>query len=128
MVDFPVALLQHNNRLYMQIPYQAVSWTTFLLVFDNMFWVVLLIVTLGLSVVLYALLLLAKRDRTTTFGLCFATVYCSFLSLSIPVEAKRVPSRCLVLTVCLAGALTFWSYNAGLVSLLTVEHFIWPIR
>ena len=50
------------------------------------------------------------------------------MSLSIPVEARRIPSRCLILTVCLYGAFIYWSYNAGLVSLLTVENFHWPIK
>lgn len=50
------------------------------------------------------------------------------MSLSIPVEARRMPSRVLIFTVCLYGAFIYWSYNAGLVSLLTVENFYWPIK
>ena len=50
------------------------------------------------------------------------------MSLSIPVEAKRLPSRCLVFTTCLFGAFIFWTYNAGLVSHLTVDKIEWPIK
>jgi hypothetical protein len=40
----------------------------------------------------------------------------------------RLTTRILVMAICLFGALNFWSYNAGLVSLLTVEVFNVPIN
>ena len=50
------------------------------------------------------------------------------MALEIPVDPNRVPGRTLTFTVCISGALIFWSYNAGLVSLLTVDNIQFPIK
>lgn len=39
-----------------------------------------------------------------------------------------VPGRILVFSVCICGAIVFWGYNAGLVSMLTVDHIVFPIK
>ena len=67
-------------------------------------------------------------ETTINFGTSIATVFLSFMALEIPVEPNRVPGRALVLTVCISGALVFWSYNAGLVSLLTVDNIQFPVK
>ena len=38
------------------------------------------------------------------------------------------PGRTLVLSVTLSGAIVFWAYNAGLVSLLTIDNIVFPIK
>ena len=34
----------------------------------------------------------------------------------------------MVLSVTLSGAIVFWAYNAGLVSLLTIDNIVFPIK
>ena len=123
-----MGIFYQMNRLFMQLPRQAVSWVTFLNVFDNLFWLTLLAITVALTLIFYIIFLFVNKEETITIGTSFATVYLSLMALSIPVEGRRLPSRCLILSVSLTGALVYWAYNAGLVSLLTVEHFNLPVR
>jgi len=56
-----------------------------------------------------------------------AIVFYSFLALDIPIKPRGVPRRILIFSVCLTGALLYWSYSACLVSFLTAEKIIFPI-
>jgi hypothetical protein len=60
-------------------------------------------------------------------GLISATVFLSIIVQSIPIDPKRIPGKVFIFTLCMTGALIFYSYNAGLVSLLSVETFWYPI-
>lgn len=44
-------------------------------VFDDYFWLALCGLSMALTVILYVLLLYAKRDTTVSYGSCFATVF-----------------------------------------------------
>ena len=57
-----------------------------------------------------------------------STVGLTLIGYSLYVTPNRVASRILILNVCITGAVAFWSYNAGLVSVLTVETFEYPIQ
>jgi hypothetical protein len=57
-----------------------------------------------------------------------ATVFYSFIAQDISTEPSSVSGRILVLSVCITGAVLFWSYSAGLVSFLTVEKYEYPIK
>ncbi len=57
-----------------------------------------------------------------------STVFYSFIGLDIPVEPKQISGRILCLSICLTGAILFWSYSAGLVSFLTFEKYNFPIK
>jgi len=56
-----------------------------------------------------------------------ATVSFSSLALDIPVKPIGIPRRILIFSVCLTGALLYWSYCACLVSFLTAEKVVFPI-
>jgi hypothetical protein len=56
-----------------------------------------------------------------------ATVFFSFLALEIPIKPSGIPRKIVILSVCLTGALLYWSYCACLVSFLTAEKIIFPI-
>ena len=57
-----------------------------------------------------------------------ATVFYSFIGLDIPINPIKTSNRILVMSICLTGGLLFWSYSAGLVSVLTIEKFDYPIK
>ena len=57
-----------------------------------------------------------------------ATAFYSLLGLGIPSKPRNSSGRILCLSVCLTGAVLFWSYSAGLVSYLTVETYDLPIN
>jgi hypothetical protein len=57
-----------------------------------------------------------------------AIIYCSFLGQGIPSVTKGLSGRILTFSICLTGALFFWSYSAGLVSFLTIEKFEFPVQ
>ena len=48
--------------------------------------------------------------------------------MEIPIQPSQLPGRILVLTVCLCGSLIFEAYNAGLISFLTTETYVFPIK
>ena len=56
------------------------------------------------------------------------TVFYSLLGLGIPSSPMQSSGRILCLSICITGAIIFWSYSAGLVSCLTVEKFDFPIN
>ena len=56
------------------------------------------------------------------------TVFYSLLGLGIPSRPKQSSGRILCLSICITGAVIFWSYSAGLVSCLTVETYDLPIQ
>ena len=58
----------------------------------------------------------------------FTTTFFSILGLGIPSKPRNGSGRILVLSICLTGAVVFWSYSAGLVSFLTVEKYEFPIK
>ena len=112
----------------MKKPRRSVSWTTFTDAFAFDFWGVLGLCFITLSILFYVIFLFVNGETTINFGTSIATVFLSFVALEIPVDPNRVPGRILVITVCLTGALIFWSYNAGLVSLLTVDNIQFPVK
>ena len=129
VVDFTVGLYIASARMWMMIPKRSFSWTTFVAVFADDYWIGLCSVTAGLSVVFFIIFLFINSETTIDAGTSVSTVCLSLVALEIPVDPKKVPGRILVFTVTLIfGALNFWAYNAGLVSLLTAETLVFPIR
>ncbi len=123
-----MGIYEETNRLFMKRPKKAVSWTTFIDVFDNTFWIGLTFLYVGVSIVFYVIFLFVNNETTISIGTSFSTVFLSSVALSIPVDPVKVPGRILVFSVCLGCAVVFWAYNAGLVSLLTVDNYVYPIK
>ena len=106
----------------MRVPKQSLSWDTFVDVFDKIFWLAVAgMVTLA-SLVLH----LANRMRRHPLK-SLSSVLLTLGALSVSENPMKFSSRTIFLTACLFGALVYWSYNAILVSLLTVDSFILPI-
>ena len=112
----------------MRLPRQDLSWTTFLDVFDKDFWIALASGIVCCSIAMYFLFRAVILEPNIDLNTSFALVTLSFLALNIPKYPNRAPGRIFVLNILLLGAITYWSYNAILVSLVTVEKFTFPIQ
>ena len=55
-------------------------------------------------------------------------IFCSLIGQGIEIIPTRTYMRILLLSVCVTGAIVYWSYCAGLVSTLTVENYEYPIK
>ena len=110
----------------MQKPRSSVSLTTFNDVFEVSFWIVLLCVLLILALSFY--LIGRFISRTIGFDASLATVLLALIGQSVPIERTNLSVRTLVLTTCLTGAMILWGFNAGIVSVLTVENNVFPIK
>ena len=62
VVDFTVGLNEAACRLWMLIPERSFSWTTFVASFSEDYWIVLVSVTAGLSIVLFISFLFVNFD------------------------------------------------------------------
>eukprot|EP00094_Tigriopus_californicus_P013717 TCALIF_13274-PA protein Name:"Similar to KBP Probable glutamate receptor (Anas platyrhynchos)" AED:0.23 eAED:0.24 QI:0/0/0/0.25/1/1/4/0/354 len=127
-VSFTTGILIAANKLFMKVPRQGYAWTTFVDVFDNTFWTAMGVAFVITTLSLYVLFLFVNRETTIGFNTSLAISFLAFLALSVPTSPRQVPGRILFLSVLVMGSLCFWSYNAGLVSLLTVEVITLPIQ
>ena len=56
-------------------------------------------------------------------------VFCSFIGLSVQFNnGGRTSGRIIILFICITGSVVYWSYCAGLVSLLAVEKYDFPVK
>ena len=76
----------------------------------------------------FAIFLLQGAKKSETILESAATAFYSLLGLGIPSKPNNDSGRILCLSICLTGAVLFWSYSAGLVSYLTVEKYDFPIN
>ena len=90
---------------------------------------VLVVVTAAIAFLLYLYFLIVDKENSINIGISISTVLLSLISFGIPVDPKRTPGRILILTITLIfGAVNFWAYNAGLLSLLMADKFVFPIK
>ena len=130
VVSFAASHYTSENRLYMQRPQQSLNWLTFIEVFSINYWLGVGITfnLLAIGLVLATRLVLVKNSKKKNYPEVVATVPLALVAYDIHYPViEGVTKRILIFTVCMWGALNFWSYNAGLVSFLTVEIFTPPI-
>ncbi len=126
VVDFSVSYYSSVNRIYMRRPLQSLNWLTFIEVFTTWYWV-----SIFLSGILLVLALMVTTKwiaRTNRVHMAFVSVPLALVAYDIRQDPKKVTNRMLIFVICFWGALNFWTYNAGLVSFLTVEIFKPPIN
>ena len=128
VVDFTNGFLDDDNGLFMLRPSKEFSWTTFTGVFHWKLWLTAAATFVGLVFLFYGIFLIVRAENTITICTTLATVSRAMIALSLPIEGKRIPGRILIFTVCLTGALKWWSFNAGLTSTLTINEYVYPIR
>ena len=123
-----VSLYLMDNRLYMKRPRNNVSLTTFTNVFEIPFWIVLVVVLIGLFAAFCCFGRFVRNFEKIGFGDSAAAVYLALIGEAIPVTGKVLSVRILVVCTCLTGALVSWGFNAGIVSVLTVDNSDFPIK
>jgi hypothetical protein len=90
--------------------------------------IVILIVGICLALSGYFLFKLVRDEININLLQASSVIYLAFLSKEFFVSPKKVPARVFFFNVGLTGAIIFWSYNAGLVSFLSVDIFTYKIR
>ena len=106
----------------MKRPNRSYKWTTFVEVFSNRVWLFIFITYVVWSLAL----MVTKRllEKSTDWYISpLASVGLALISLDVRQNPVKLSSRIMIFSVCMAGALKLWSYNAGLVSLLTVVSY-----
>ncbi len=70
------------------------------------------------------------QKNTNLMDIVFSVeaVFLSLIGQGIEIIPKQIPMRILFLSICVSGAIVYWSYCAGLVSTLTVENYEIPIQ
>lgn len=126
-VTFTVGITQSVNKLFMIRQGLGYKWTTFVDVFDPMFWTSALVTILCSAIFLSLLYNFAPREQdigvTNAIGMSLA----SFTALGVDNFPQRIPGRILVLSILITGSLCYWSYKGSLVSHLSVLIFTFPI-
>jgi hypothetical protein len=55
-------------------------------------------------------------------------VFFSLIGQNTETVTRGIHTRIIFLSICVSGAIIYWSYCAGLVSLLTIEKYEYPIK
>ena len=128
VIDFSFGLYKDVSKLYMKRPKGTILWTTFWEVFDHHFWIVFGGVFLIQSLQLFFALKFGRDDPQINYVTALSSVVLSTGTLDMHIKAKKVPARTMMFTIAITGAVVYWSYNAGLISTLTIERIVFPIK
>ena len=119
-VDFSIPISYNPKKLVTSMPPADMHWTVYTEVFTNEFWIVILA---SICVLTLSLIFLSKivKNNLVSISDILSFIFTSFIGREIkPIEMK--PSG-KILTICILlwGFLISCSYNANLVSVLTVS-------
>ena len=128
VVDFTDGFLYDHNGMFMLRPSKDFSWVSFTGVFHWKLWLTAAATFVVLLILFYVTFLIVRAENTLTICTTLAIVSRAMVTLSLPIEGKRIPGRILIFTVCLTGALKWWSFSAGLTSTLTINEYVYPIK
>ena len=62
------------------------------------------------------------------FVFSIEAVFFSLIGQGVEIIPRTIYLKILLLSICVTGAIVYWSYCAGLVSTLTVENYEFPIK
>ena len=93
-----------------------------------MFWIVFGLFLVAFNVVGFVVFKCVKAEEKLELTGLSELVYFSILVKDIQVFPAKIPAKIFIFTLCMSGAVISYSYNAGLVSLLSVELFWYPIN
>ena len=146
-VQFSIPTASNDFGLYMQIPKQSFSWSTFSKVLSLSYWMAVFTVGLLCSLVLcftfrwldrkknyyHSTTSTEMEDLANNFGSGFSIVGLSLAQEDVnhgrQLDFSSSNSiKMLYLTICLFGAFNYMFWDAGLTSTLTVQNFELPIK
>ena len=96
-------------------------------VFATMFWVVFGIFLFSFVIVGAMTFNLVSDEPNIGSAEVIEVVFLTLISKETPIIPPKVPAKIFLFSLSMCGALVFYSYNAGLVSLLAAEVFWFPI-
>jgi hypothetical protein len=128
-VDFSSDLFVSEYKLFMQLPQSSTVWSSFIDVFDKMYWLIVAFCVICLSIVSYITwIYIENKSPNNELSTYIALVLLSHIGLSLSLNPKKISTRISLLTVCMTGMVIFWVYNSGLTSVLTVEKLDMQIK
>lgn len=95
-VDFALGIYQQSCRIFLRIPRQSLSWTTFVDVFDHLFWIALACITVVASALFHFIIKLTASALTTDKRnpmKSLSSVLLSLGALSVTEDPHRLSSR-----------------------------------
>jgi hypothetical protein len=73
-------------------------------------------------------ILLQETANLLDIAFSAEAIFFSLIGQGIELIPRRIYMKILLLSICVTGAIVYWSYCAGLVSTLTVENYEFPIK
>ena len=137
VVAYSIPIQRYSNRLFIRKPGPSVSWTTFINVFDFVYWYVILAFMTVFIVLLITVSYHSKEEKIQSKIVnarnAVSTTVLAFVAFDVPGASdwnsrEYNSRRILLLAICLCGAINFYAYNAGLISYLIAEHHEHPIN
>ena len=144
--DFSSPITRFGAHLYMKKPHMAASWGTYYDVFEDSYWLVMIIFSLVISILFCGFSIFYHKIKfggnEVTYSIKYAVSYlmsgiatvclslgCQDVSIGVPRHLPVVISlRIIFLVTCVFGMLNYYVYSSGLISLLTVEKYDLPIN
>ena len=145
-MDFSDPISEYGGHLYMKRPHISASWGTYFNVFDRTYWLIMIIFLVLISI--SCLIFFSVIDKmnfkssvgqescsdlslyfTSGLSMVLLGLGCLDVSIGAPRNVTILNSlRILFLVICLFGAMNYYIYNSGLISLLTIERYDLPIN
>jgi hypothetical protein len=113
----------------MKLPKGSTVWSSFIDVFDKIYWLIVALCAVCLLIVFYITWNYIENESAyNAFGTSITLVLLSHIGLSLSLNPKKISTRISLLTVCMSGMVLLWIYNSGLTSVLTVDKVDMPIK
>ena len=142
VIDFTRPLRTYRYKLFMKRPGPAMSWLTYINVFNSNYWRVLIMTLLMCSICLFIVIWnlkvsITKRkshpSKWIQLGYALTKTARAFLGLDINFDSNSThPStttmKVLIITICICGVINYHIYNAGLISSLMVQKYELPVN
>ena len=145
-MDFSSPISKYGGHLYMKRPHISASLGTYFNVFDRTYWLIIIIFLVLISIVCLMFFCVIDKisfkssdcqvscsDLLLQFTSGLSMVFLGLGCLDVSIGAHRNMTilnslRILFLVICLFGAMNYYIYNSGLISLLTIERYELPIN
>ena len=142
VIDFTRPLRTYRYKLFMKRPGPAMSWITYINVFNLNYWRVLIMTLLMCSICLFIVILnlkvgITKREsypsKGIQLGYALTKTARAFLGLDINFDYNNThptttTMKVLIITICICGVINYHIYNAGLISSLMVQKYELPVN
>jgi hypothetical protein len=141
VISYSAPIIRYHLALFIQKPGPKWSWTTFLDVFSQVYWLTVCAFISCFTVCLYVLAIFSTTDEDEKLTVAMKIEYlvrsitqCLRIFVMLDIKklndtSSRVPNakRIFTLVMYFCGMLNFYVYTAGLISYLMIQHYDIPI-